>query len=65
MKMRVVLDLDISTTMAETMKRSGFELCPDGSAMQIRFHHGPSVPARKVKVQFIDAKQLEQLASGT
>lgn len=52
MKLRVVIDLDVSNTIAETMKRTGFTVMPDGSAMKIQVPNAPTIPKRKVKIVF-------------
>tara|TARA_R110000751_G_scaffold6623_2_gene28169 strand:+ start:1495 stop:1689 length:195 start_codon:yes stop_codon:yes gene_type:complete len=54
MKLRVVIDVEVSKTMAETIKRSGFKLCNDGSAMQVKVENSPAIPKRKTKVKVID-----------
>jgi hypothetical protein len=54
MKLRVVIDLDVSNTIAETMKRTGFTVLPDGSAMKIQVPNAPTIPKRKVKIVFED-----------
>ena len=52
MKMRVIIDLDVSNTIAETMRRTGFSVLPDGSAMKIQVANAPTIPKRKVKIIF-------------
>ena len=52
MKLRVVIDLDVSNTIAETMQRTGFTVLPDGSAMKIQVPNAPTIPKRKVKIAF-------------
>ena len=59
MKLRVIIDLDVSNTIAETMRRTGFNVLPDGSAMKIQVPNAPTIPKRKVKITF------EPRASGT
>lgn len=53
MKMMILLEVDISKTMADTMERSGFVLAPDGSNMQIKIPNAPPIPQRKVKTAFV------------
>lgn len=54
MKLRVVIDVDVSSTLAETMQRNGFSACPDGSALKIEIPNSPIIPKRKTKVAFIE-----------
>lgn len=54
MKFRIYIEVDVSKTIAETIQRNGFEACPDGSAMQIRAQHSPTIPRRKTKVVFVE-----------
>jgi hypothetical protein len=54
MKLRVVIDVDVSHTLAETMQRNGFNACPDGSALKIEIPNSPIIPKRKTKVAFIE-----------
>jgi len=53
MKLRVIVDVDVSKTIAETIERNGFTVCRDGSSMQVRVPHTPAIPSRKTAVQFI------------
>lgn len=53
MKLRVIMDVEVSQTMAETIQRTGFSVCPDGSAMQVRVGNSPAIPRRKTAVQYI------------
>ena len=59
MKLRVVVDVEVSKTIAETMKRNGFTLCQDGSSMQVQVSHTPAIPRRKTKVKFIPNPKSE------
>lgn len=54
MKLRVIIDMQVSQTIAETMQRNGFEVRQDGSAMQVRVPHAPPVPQRMTRVAFIE-----------
>lgn len=54
MKLRVIVDMDVSQTMAETIQRTGFSVCPDGSAMQVKVPNSPSIPKRKTKVATVE-----------
>lgn len=53
MKLRVIVDVEVSQTMAETIQRTGFNVCPDGSAMQVRVGNSPAIPRRKTAVQYV------------
>lgn len=53
MKLRVIMDVEVSQTMAETIQRTGFSVCPDGSAMQVRVGNSPAIPRRKTAVQYV------------
>ena len=54
MKLRVIVDMDVSQTMAETIQRTGFTLCRDGSAMQVRVPNSPAIPKRKTKIECVE-----------
>jgi hypothetical protein len=59
MKFRVVVDVDVSQTMADTIKRGGFTLCQDGSGQQVRVGgNNPAIPKRKTAVMFIEEPQI-------
>lgn len=54
MKLRVVVDVDVSPTMAETIQRGGFTLCQDGSGQQVKVGgNSPTIPKRKTKVLYV------------
>lgn len=53
MKMLVLLEVEVSKTLAETMQRAGFTLAPDGTNLQVKVAHSPAVPQRKTKVVFV------------
>lgn len=57
MKLRVIVDMDVSETMAETIRRNGFNVCADGSGMQVQVPHSPNIPRRKTDVQFVEEPQ--------
>lgn len=50
MKLKITIEVEVSKSMAETMQRSGFIVCPDGSAMQVKVGNSPAIPKRKTKV---------------
>jgi hypothetical protein len=52
MKLKVTVEVEVSKSMAETMQRSGFTVCPDGSAMQVKVGNSPAIPKRKTKVTY-------------
>ncbi len=54
MKMLVMLEMDVSKTIARTMQRSGFILAPDGSSMQIKVPNCPTIPQRKTHIAFVE-----------
>ena len=63
MKLLILLEVDVSATLAGTMQRSGFTLAPDGTGMQIKIPNSPSIPQRKINTVFVenppaDLKQL-------
>ncbi len=53
MKLRVVIEVDVADTIAETMRRTGFAVQPDGSAMKVQVPNTPTIPKRKTKVIFL------------
>lgn len=53
MKMLVLLEVEVSKTVAETMQRTGFELSPDGTCLQVKVPNCPAIPQRKTKVAFV------------
>lgn len=54
MKLRVIVDIEVSKTMAETIQRSGFSVIPDGSGVQVRVGNSPAIPKRKTDVQYVE-----------
>lgn len=57
MKLKVTIEVEVSKSMAETMQRSGFTVCPDGSAMQVKVGNSPAIPKRKTKVIYDSEKK--------
>jgi hypothetical protein len=53
-KLRIEIEVDVSKTLAETMKRTGFIVCNDGSAMQVKIPNSPAIPKRKTQIVFVD-----------
>ena len=54
MKLRVIVDMDVSKTMAETIQRTGFSVCPDGSGVQVRVPNSPAIPKRKTRIECVE-----------
>jgi len=54
MKFRVTVDMDVSKTVAETIKRTGMKMEPDGTGMRIIIPNTPIIPKRKVKVEYLE-----------
>ena len=59
MKTRIIIDIEASQTIIDTMKRTGFTVRPDGSAMQIVVPNAPSITKRKNKITFLDNSQID------
>ncbi len=53
MKLVVLLEMEVSKTMAETIQRAGFQLVPDGTSLQVKVANAPPVPQRKTKVAYV------------
>ena len=53
MKLLVLMEIDVPKAIAETIQRTGFELVPDGTCMQVKVPNSPSVPQRKTKLAFV------------
>ena len=60
MKLKVVIEVEVSKSMAETMERSGFTVCPDGSAMQVKVGNSPAIPKRKTSILFENIKKVSK-----
>ena len=54
MKLQILVEVDVSKTIAGTMQRSGFEFINTGSAIQIKVGNAPVIPQRKTKVIFVE-----------
>ena len=61
MKLRIYIEVEVAKTVAETIKRSGFLLEPDGSGMKMTVPNTPSIPKRKTHVRYLD-DPLDSLA---
>jgi len=67
MKLLVMVEVEVSRTLAETIERNGFSIRPDGSGQQMQLSNSPSIPRRKTKVVYIQDPELgldEILKSG-
>jgi|CXWL01.1.fsa_nt_gi hypothetical protein len=62
MKLRIYIEVEVAKTVAETIKRSGFLLEPDGSGMKMTVSNTPSIPKRKTHVRYVD-DPLDSLAA--
>ncbi len=52
MKMTITIEVNLSQTIADTIKRTGFSIEPDGSGMKIVVPNAPTIPKRKVTVTY-------------
>lgn len=55
MRFRVCIEMDVSKTIAETIKRNGFKLEQDGTGMKVVVPNAAAVTKRKIKVHFDDS----------
>ncbi len=61
MKLRFYVEAEVSKTIAENIMRNGCTIEPDGSGMKIRVDNAPTIPKRKVKVNFLsDSEECEE-----
>jgi len=65
MKLRILIEVDVSKTIAETMERNGFEVTQDGSAMQIKIPNTPAIPQRKTNITFIKDSNVDILINNS
>lgn len=61
MKMKVIIELDVSKTLADTIERTGFTLSSDGSKFKVQVPNAPTITQRKVKVVF-DRAELQEIS---
>lgn len=63
MKLQILIEVDVSKTIAGTMQRSGFEILNNGSSMQVQVGNSPVIPQRKTQVVFIEnpAKSIDDV----
>lgn len=52
MKMRIVIDVNVSKTLAQTMQRNGFNVIPEGTGLAIRIPNSPAITKSKTKIEF-------------
>ncbi len=58
MKMLVLLEVEVSRTVGETMQQAGFSLVPDGTCLQVKVADAPPIPQRKTKAVFVTDPKL-------
>ena len=54
MKMRIIIDVNVSKTLAQTMERNGFNVIPEGTGLAIRIPNSPAIPTSKSKITFTE-----------
>ena len=59
MKFHIIVEVDVSPTIAETIKRGGFTLCQDGSGQRVQVANSPAIPKRKTKVMFVEEPEKD------
>jgi hypothetical protein len=52
MKMRITIDVNVSKTLAQTMKRNGFNVIPEGTGLAIRIPNSPAITKSKTQITF-------------
>lgn len=52
MKMRIIIDVNVSKTLAQTMERNGFNVIPEGTGLAIRIPNSPAITKSKSKITF-------------
>ena len=52
MNMRIVIDVNVSKTLAQTMQRNGFNVIPEGTGLAIRIPNSPAITKSKTKIEF-------------
>ena len=57
MKMTIRIDVDVSKTMAQTMKRNGFNVIPEGTGLAIRLANSPAITKSKSKIVFTEIEE--------
>lgn len=54
MKMRIIIDVNVSKTLAQTMERNGFNVIPEGTGLGIRIPNSPAITKSKSKIIFTE-----------
>lgn len=54
MKMRIIIDVNVSKTLAQTMERNGFNVIPEGTGLAIRIPNSPAITKSKSKITFTE-----------
>ena len=54
MKMRLIIDVNVSKTLAQTMERNGFNVIPEGTGLAIRIPNSPAITKSKSKITFTE-----------
>ena len=49
-----MIEADVSSTIADTIRRNGFNLVRDGSSMRLAIENTPPIPSRKTRVEIIN-----------
>jgi hypothetical protein len=52
-KLRVIVDVEVSPTMAENIQRNGFSVSPVGSTMRVKVGNSPTIPNSRTDVECI------------
>ncbi len=52
MKMRIIIDVNVSKTLAQTMERNGFNVIPEGTGLAIRIPNSHAITKSKSKITF-------------
>lgn len=59
MKLLILVEVDVSQTLANTIQRNGFILAPDGTKLQVKIPNSPAIPQRKTKVLFVENPSVD------
>ncbi len=59
MKLLVMIEAEVSSTIADTIRRNGLKLVRDGSSMRLSIENTPPIPSRKVRVEILDNGSLD------
>ena len=61
MKLLIMIEADVSSTIADTIRRNGFNLVRDGSSMRLAIGNTPPITSRKTKVEIIDHGDIDSI----